>query len=67
MKPANARRAQREFDVAAGDAMPEQRTLRPERPCKSLGEFVRFLTALDGIYGVKVRPVRRIEGNRFLL
>jgi len=67
MKPVDARRAQLEFDIVDDEPIPDQRTVRPERAVSSLGEFVEFLTELEEVFGRKIRPVRPIEGNRFLL
>jgi len=47
--------------------MPHQRTLRPDRPVRSLAEFASFLAELEEIFGPDERPRRPITGGRFLL
>lgn len=67
MKPVDDSSAQLEFDIVGSDAIPDQRTVRPERSVATLGEFVEFLAELEEVFGRKIRPVRPIEGDRFLL
>jgi hypothetical protein len=67
MKPVDPRSAAPEFDIVGRDPIAEQRTLRPQRPVESLSEFVEFLADLEEVFGPTIRPVRPIEGSRFLL
>ena len=67
MKPVDRNRADLEFDIVGRDPIADQRTLRPQRPVNSLAEFVEFLAELEEVFGPTMRPVRPIEGTRFLL
>jgi hypothetical protein len=47
--------------------VPDQRTLRPEPPVRSVEEFVAFLAQLEAVFGPDDRPRGPTIGDRFLL
>ena len=53
-------------DVFVPD-IPDQRTLRPDEPVRSLEEFVEFLAAVEAVAGRDARPRKPITGDWFLL
>jgi hypothetical protein len=50
-----------------GRRVPDQRTVRPERPIKDLGEFIAFLEAMEEVFGRPRRRRRPVTGGKFLL
>ena len=48
-------RAEGDFDIVAAEPLPLQSTVRPEAPLRTLAEFVRFLEALEEVFG-PLRP-----------
>lgn len=55
-----------DFEIAIGETIPHQRTLRPEEPMRSLTEFVRFLEELEEMLG-PISQRKESRGDRFLL
>ncbi|MCW5890719.1 MAG: hypothetical protein KIT14_09215 [bacterium] len=47
--------------------VPDQRTLRPDPPVRSLEEFVAFLAEVEAVVGPDRRPRPPTVGDRFRL
>jgi len=59
--------ANRFIDIARGEPIPHQRTVRPEEPAHDLAALVRFLEEIEEIFGPIARRERPNAGDRFLL
>ncbi len=47
--------------------IPERSLLDPDRPVRSIEEFVEFLAALEAVFGPDDRPRPPMTGGRFRL
>jgi hypothetical protein len=58
-------------DSGVADALtpdvPDQRTLRPDPPVRSIEELVAFLAEVEAVVGRDDRPRKPTIGHRFLL
>lgn len=59
--------SEHEFDIARGESIPQQRTVRPEEPVHDLAALARFLEEIEEIFGPIARRERPNVGDRFLL
>jgi hypothetical protein len=56
-----------DFDIAVGEAIPHQQTVRPEKPIQSVADLARFIEEIEELFGPIPHRERPHTGKRFLL